>query len=30
MGRLQLGPPIAIEETQHFDWLLNKQILLIG
>jgi hypothetical protein len=30
MGWLENGPPIAIQQTQHFDWLLHKLMLLIG
>jgi hypothetical protein len=30
MGRLPNGPQIVIEQTQEFDWLLLKQMHLIG
>jgi hypothetical protein len=30
MGRLQIGPPTLIQETQDFDWLLLKEMVLIG
>jgi hypothetical protein len=30
MGRLQIGLPIAIQQQQYFDWLIYKQMLLIG
>jgi hypothetical protein len=30
MGRIHIGPPIGIQQTNQSDWLLQKQKLLIG